>query len=127
TVALNQLHSLIVTAPAAVRETLMSLTGAALLSCCAGLRPSTDLADPTQATKTALRRLARRIQHLGEEIRDADTELHALTSTAAPRTRALLGVGPDTAAQLLTTAGDNPDRLHSEAAFAHLCGVAPIE
>ncbi len=26
----------------------------------------------------------------------------------------------------MVTAGDNPDRLHSEAAFAHLCGVAPI-
>jgi transposase len=45
---------------------------------------------------------------------------------AAPRTTALFGVGPDVAAQLLTTAGDNPDRLHSEAALAHLCGAAPI-
>ena len=39
---------------------------------------------------------------------------------------ALPGVGIEVAGQLLTTAGDNPDRLHSEAAFAHLCGVAPI-
>jgi transposase len=127
TVALNQLHSLIVTAPAALRETLTGLTGAALLSHCAALQLGTDLTDPTQATTTALRRLARRVQHLTEEIHHADTELHALTSAAAPRTRALLGVGPDTAAQLLTTAGDNPDRLHTEAAFAHLCGVAPIQ
>ncbi len=35
-------------------------------------------------------------------------------------------MGPDTAAALLVSAGDNPERLHSEAAWAHLCGVAPI-
>ncbi|RYZ31453.1 MAG: IS110 family transposase, partial [Propionibacteriaceae bacterium] len=39
---------------------------------------------------------------------------------------ALPGVGPEVAGQLLTTAGDNPDRITSEAAFAHLCGAAPI-
>jgi transposase len=38
-----------------------------------------------------------------------------------------LGVGPDVAGQLLVTAGDNPDRLVSEASFAKLCGVAPLE
>lgn len=127
TVALNQLDSLIITAPAALRESLTGLNATALLSRCAGLRPGTDLTDPTHASKTALRRLAHRIQQLSEEISQADTDLRTLTTQAAPRTLALLGVGPDTAAQLLTTAGDNPDRLHSEAAFAHLCGVAPIQ
>jgi transposase len=39
---------------------------------------------------------------------------------------ALRGVGSEVAGQLLTSAGDNPTRLRSEAAFAHLCGVAPI-
>jgi transposase len=126
TVALNQLESLIVTAPTALRETLTGLTSAALLSRCALLRPGNDLTDPTHATKTSLRRLARRIQLLTDEITDADTELRALTATAAPRTLARFGVGPDTAAQLLTTAGDNPHRLRSDAAFAHLCGTAPI-
>lgn len=127
TVALNQLDSLIVTAPATLRAALTGLTAAALLADCAALPAGADLADPTHATQTALRRLARRIQQLSAEIHDTDTELHALTSTAAPRTRARFGVGPDTAAQLLCTAGDNPDRLYSEAAFAHLCGAAPIE
>jgi len=126
TVALNQLKSLIVTAPAALRETLTGLTSTALVTHCARLRPSSDLTDPTHATKTALRRLARRAQLLTDEITDADTELRALTTQAAPRTLARTGVGPDTAAQLLTTAGDNPDRLFSDAAFAHLCGTAPI-
>lgn len=36
------------------------------------------------------------------------------------------GVSTDTAASLLITVGDNPERLNSEAAFANLCGVAPI-
>ena len=84
TVALNQLESLIVTAPTALRETLAGLTATTLLSRCALLRPGTDLTDPTHATKTALRRLARRVQSLTEEITHADTELHTLTTTPRP-------------------------------------------
>jgi transposase len=38
----------------------------------------------------------------------------------------VFGIGPDTAALLLIAAGDQPERLRSEAAWAHLCGVAPI-
>jgi transposase len=60
------------------------------------------------------------------EIGELDTELHALVTAAAPDLLQLPGVGVETAGQLLTTAGDNPDRLRSEAAFAHLCGAAPI-
>ncbi|MFE4674515.1 transposase, partial [Streptomyces sp. NPDC056723] len=78
------------------------------------------------AVRTALRRLARRYQHLTEEIAEADAELDALVAQAAPGLVDLTGVGTETAAQLLITAGDNPDRLKSEASFAHLCGAAPI-
>ena len=78
------------------------------------------------AVKTALRRLAIRIHTLNAEIAQADRELRPLVTAAAPRLTALTGVGPDVAGQLLVTAGDNPDRLRSEAGFAHLCGVAPI-
>lgn len=74
----------------------------------------------------ALRRLARRYQHLTAEITDADADLKELVTATAPALPALVGVGVEVAGQLLTTAGDNPERLHSEAAFAHLCGVAPI-
>ena len=127
TAALNQLDSLIVTAPAALRESLTGHTGQALITTCARLRPSADLTCPTTATKTALRRLARRIQLLTTEIDETKTELHALTTQVLPRTTALFGVGPDTAAQMLTTAGDNPERIGTDASFAHLCGTAPIE
>jgi len=122
----NQLKALLVTAPGELREQLRALSTTALVSTCARLRPAGDIADPATATKTALRRLARRHEYLSEEITQADAEIRALVTAAAPDLIALPGVGPEVAGQLLTTLGDNPDRLRSEAAFAHLCGVAPI-
>jgi transposase len=127
TATLNQLASLILTAPAELRETLTGLTGDHIVEHCARLRPAGDLTCPVTASKTALRRLARRIQALTSEITDADNELRPLLTRALPRTTALLGVGPDTAGQLLVTAGDNPHRITTEAQFAHLTGVAPID
>jgi hypothetical protein len=61
----------------------------------------------------ALRRLARRHQHLTTEIKDADAELHGLVATAAPGITDLLGVGVEVVGQLLTTVGDNPQRMRS--------------
>jgi hypothetical protein len=81
---------------------------------------------PRAATKTSLRSLARRWQQLQAELDRIDLQLQALVSPAAPTLLALPGVGVDTAGQLRVTAGDNPQRLRGEAAFAHLCGVAPI-
>ena len=83
------------------------------------------LADPVQAAKHALRSLAQRVQHLNDETRPANTtrSTHPGRRTA---TSAVFGLGPDTVAALLIAIGDNPDRLRSEAAFAHLCGVALI-
>ncbi|MCE7081757.1 transposase [Streptomyces sp. ST2-7A] len=75
--------------------------------------------------RIALRRLARRRQ-LEEEIKDAEKEIGPLVTRAAPGLIALPGVGPETAGRLLTSAGDNPDRLRSEASFAHLCWAAPV-
>ena len=124
--ATNQLKSLLVSGPAELREQLRHLSTTVLITTCANLRPTNDLADPVQATKAALRRLARRHQNLSKEITEADVDLKNLVSAAAPRLLALRGVGIEVAGQLLTTAGDNPDRLRSEAAFAHLCGVAPV-
>ena len=86
----------------------------------------TSSGDPEHATKTALRRLARRHQQLSEEIVDADQDLDQLVREVAPVLLELPGVGAEVAGQLLTSAGDNPDRITSEAAFAHLCGVAPV-
>jgi hypothetical protein len=64
---------------------------------------------------------------LEREIDDLDELLAPLLAVTAPDLLALFGVGPDTAAALLVAAGDNPERLHSEAAWAHLCGVSPLQ
>jgi transposase len=126
TQAINQLRALSLTGPAELREQLRDLSTSRLIDTCARMRPTADLADPVQATKAALRRLARRYQQLTQEIRELDAELAPLVTATAPELLALPGIGIEVAGQLLVTAGDNPDRLHSEAAFAHLCGVAPI-
>jgi transposase len=127
TAALNQLHALVVSAPETLRGHLLGLTGAALLHRCTGLVvDDTRLDDPVEATKAALMAVAARITALTAEVTAADKRLGPIVTRTAPRTTALFGVGPEVAGQLLTTAGDNPDRLHSEAALAHLCGVAPI-
>jgi transposase len=124
----NQLKSLLVTAPPGLREHLRYLKTPALMKTCTRLRyPATgSLDDPASAIVVVLRRLARRYEYLTAEIRAADAELRPLITTAAPQMLTQLGVGLEVTGQLLTTVGDNPDRLRSEAAFAHLCGVAPI-
>jgi transposase len=84
------------------------------------------MTDPTNAVKQAFRMLASRHQVLTTQIREADEHLTDLIHTTAPKLLEVVGVGVEVAGQLLVTAGDNPERLKSEAAFAHLCGVAPL-
>ncbi len=123
--ALITLKTLLVTAPAELREELAGLADTALLPRCAGLRPGA-VTTPQAAAKHALRALAHRWLDLHREVHLHDGELDRLTQEQAPELRAAFGVGPDTAAELLIVAGDNPRRVHSEAAFAALCGVAPL-
>jgi transposase len=125
TQAINQARQLLVTAPESVRAPLRNRSWLDLARASAKLR-SADLSDPAGATKAALRRLGRRILALTDEIEELNQALADLTTRAAPELLALKGVGPNVAGQLLATTGDNPERLNSEAAFAHLCGVAPI-
>ena len=125
TQAVNQMKALVVTAPAELRETLDGLATGALATRCAGFRPG-RLYDPTTAAKYTLRSLACRYRQLGKEVQDLETELDRLIRTTAPSLVSVFGIGPDTAATLMIAAGSNPQRLHSEAAFASLCGVNPI-
>lgn len=125
TQAINAIKALVVSAPAELREQLRALSAIQLVRTCSRLRPG-PITDPMAATKLALRSLAGRHEALAAEIKALDPELLRLTDQAAPRLVGLFGVGPDVAGTLLVTAGDNPERLRSEAAFAHLCGVSPI-
>jgi transposase len=126
TQAANQLHALVVTAPERLREQLRPLSGRRRVATMAAFRPGAILGTPTAATKLALRCVARRYQHLSAEIEALDAQLARLIAHVAPALLAVKGVGTDTAAGLLAAAVDNPDRVRSEAAFAHLCGAAPI-
>lgn len=142
-VALTQLKALIKTAPDPLRARLRDLDGAALLAACACLRPARGpaptpatsarrsprpgvLLDPVAACKRSLSSLSRRIGTFDEEVAILDDDLGPLLAATSPTLLGLFGVGPDVAGQLLVTLGDNPGRLRDEAAFAHLCGVAPV-
>ena len=126
TQAANQLHALLSTAPERLREDLRGLATGRLALKASRFRCDARPGDPTAATKFAMRSVARRHCVLSEEIAELDAQIEWLIREAAPELVALDGVGPDTAAALLTAAGDNPERLNSEAAFAHLCGAAPV-
>jgi transposase len=126
TQALNQLRSLLVTAPAELRAKLQHLPRRDLLATCAAFRVAPDDDSLPGLTRFALRDLAQRIQSLDERLKQVDTRLRRITTAAAPDLVELHGVGPDTASTLLITAGDNPERLTSERSFAALTGCSPI-
>lgn len=120
--------------PSPLRDELVVLTKRTLANSCLGLRPETDdlisLAskpqpDAHRRDQISLRDLARRWKALDAEIKNLDKQIEALVRAAAPGLVELHGVGVELAGQFLVTAGDNAERIHSEAAFAKLCGVAP--
>lgn len=123
---LNQLRHLVFCAPEPIRVRFKDRYKTGLVNEAAAMRPRRGTDPVAYTTNTVIRNLARRIKHLNTEIQNIDRALVALIEQAAPSLLELYGVGPDTAATLLVAAGDNPDRLHSERAWAHLCGVTPI-
>jgi len=124
--ALNQLRSLVSTAPDELRAQLRGLSIFRLVRRVAGLRPA-GRTDVVNATKIAMRTLARRVVELDAEIAELDALIEPLVAETAPELLARPGVGPDSAGALLVAAGDNPERLRSERSFAHLCGVSPLD
>ena len=127
TVAANQIDAVVVTAPEPVKDRLRALNTARTVAACARMRPGTHGDLVRSAAKRALRSLARRHQALTAEIKHLDAELRRLCERANPALLGACGVGAETAAALLVAAGDNPERLRSEASFAALCGTSPIE
>ncbi|MCA1838035.1 MAG: IS110 family transposase [Actinobacteria bacterium] len=125
--AANQLQALRVTAPDELRCLLRGLGTKDLVALAARFRPANDPDDVQGATKFAFRSVARRHQALSVEIAELDAQLKRLVAEAAPGLVSLPAIGTNHAATLLVLAGDNPQRLKSEASFASLCGVSPVE
>ena len=124
--ALIQMRHLGYSAPDQLRCRLKGLSVPALVAEGVKLRPTRSLDPVTAATKASLSSLAHRIEALDGELAELDQKIEALLVATVPELLDRFGVGPDTAAALVMAAGDNPERLHSEAAWAHLCGVSPI-
>ena len=124
--SLNQLRHLVFTAPEPIRVRFKDRYKTGLISEAANMRPRKGSDPVVFTTYLMIRGLARRVQRLNEEIEAIDEMLTDLIIQTAPSLLEQYGIGVDTAASLLVTAGDNPDRLHSERSWAHLCGVAPL-
>jgi len=124
--SLNQLRHLVFTAPESIRVRFKDRYKTGLVTEAANMRPRKGSDPVTYTTNLVIRNLARRIRVFNSEIREIDRTLTELISETAPSLFNLHGVGTDTAASLLVAAGDNPDRLHSERSWAHLCGVTPL-
>ena len=123
--AIITLQTLIVNAPAELREALEPLTDRKLIECCAELE-SGDLVDPTASVKHSRWLLATRWLTLAADSSAHDQALDSITRTAAPTRREAFGIGPDARAEMMIVAGDNPARIRSDAAVAKRCGACPI-
>lgn len=125
TAAMNQIHDMLITAPVSVREKYRTMGAKKLVDALAACRPATQHG-VVQAVLTALKMLAQRHQFLTSQASDLQDQLRDLVAATNLALLSAKGVGPVTAAQLLLTAGGNPERLGSEASFAALCGTAPV-
>jgi transposase len=134
TQAFLTLHGLVIGAPSPLRDELVKLSKRTLVNRCLRLRPEAEdliemVGDSERmllaGVKRCLRDLARRWKALDEEVKTLSRQIKALVEQTAPELVSLFGVAAESAGQFLVTAGDNPDRIRSEAAFAKLCGAAP--
>ncbi len=123
---LNQLRQVVITGPDEIRARFKDRPKAGLVSEAARMRPRKGNDPITYTTNVVIRGLARRIRDLNDEMHTIDDALRGLIDATAPSLLDCYGIGVDTAATLLVTAGDNPDRLHTERSWAHLCGVTPV-
>ncbi len=123
---LNQIRHLVFTAPEPIRERFLGRYQRGMLTEMAKMRPRPGSDPVAYITLSTIRNLAQRIKGLDSETDTIRTQLRGLVAEVAPQMLERYGVGPDTAAMLLVAAGDNPHRIRSEAAWAHMCGVAPI-
>lgn len=121
-----RIRSLVITAPEQLRIEMTGLSRLARARKAARMRPGDDPADVATANRVALRTLGRQRQLLSEDLEAVTRQIDELTQRVNPGLRQVPGVGAIVAATLLVAAGDNPDRMASEAAFAALCGASPV-
>ncbi len=126
TQAANQIHALVTNGPESLRSRLRGLSLRRLAARARRWRDG-DIEDPLSACRSSIKGLTRRWGQLGDEIAGYDAQLQRLTQRVCPELLARPGVGVEVASSLLVAAGDNPDRLRSEASFAALCGVSPLD
>ena len=125
--ALQLLRMSIVSAPEVLRDQVRHLTRMQLIRTLAAWRPDVSNAtDPVTAYRVSMKSLARRYLELTDEITDLDELINPIVEALAPKLLERVGIGIEVAGQFLVTAGDNPNRMKSEAAFAMLCGVSPL-
>jgi transposase len=134
TQAFNNLFGTMIGAPSEVRDELVGLTRRTLVNRCLALAPETDnllelVNEPGRlvmaSVKLTLRDLARRWKALDAEAKGLGRQIRGLVGHVAPELVEVFGVSTELAGQFLVTAGDNPERIQNEAAFAKLCGVCP--
>lgn len=119
------LKALLVTAPERLRLEAATMTQLKLARRLAALRPS-SLETPRDSSRHALRSMAMRWLRLNEEATELSRVIKQLVVRAAPHLLRSFGIGVDTAAEILIVVGDNPERIHSEAALAKLAGISPV-
>lgn len=126
-VALQMIQMNIISAPEPLRDQLRGMTRMQLIRTLAAWRPDlSSYRNVQSAYRIAFKPLARRYLELHDEIADLDVMIKAIVDELASNLVAKNAIGYQSASQLLITAGDNPQRLRSEASFAALCGVSPI-
>jgi transposase len=134
TQAFNNLFGTMIGGPSEVRDELVGLTKRTFVNRCLALEPDTEnlvelFDDPERlalaSVKLALRDLARRWKALDAEAKALGRQIQAIVERVAPALVALFGISTELAGQFLVTAGDNPERIRNEAAFAKLCGACP--
>lgn len=127
TVALQMIRTSIVSSPDEIRDTLRHMTRMTLIRTLASSRPDlTAYKNISSAYRIVFKSLARRYLELHDEIADLDKMISSIVDMLALELIEQKTVGYESAAQLLITLGDNPERLNSESSFAALCGVSPI-
>lgn len=123
----NQIKDLIMTAPEPIKDQLRGLNTRQRVRVCARWRPGTTVTDPTSAARYTLHLLAKRWLELDNQIKQINKTRRPLLQTTAPTLLAEQGVADDVASALLIAAGQNPQRLNTEASFAALCGTSPVD